>query len=220
MTKTRKLLILGTGTIAEIAAYYFLNDSPYDLVGFANADGQKSKAKEFLDKPVWDWHGAIAQFPQDQVDFFVAIGYQKTNSVRQNRFEQIKELGYRCASYVSSRAMVFTDDIGENCFILENNVLQPCTKINNNVIMWSGNHLGHHSTVHENVFIASHAVISGKCTIGANSFLGVNCCLHDGVTIGEKSVVGAGAIVTESCEPRSVFNPDKTMARVIKRDLI
>lgn len=220
MNEKQKLLIFGTGTIAEIAAYYFLHDSPYDLVGFVNGDEQESKANEFLDKPVWDWKDAISRFPEGQINFFIAIGYQKTNSVRENRFEQVKQAGYRCVSYISSRATVLTEEIGENCFILENNVLQPCTKIEDNVTMWSGNHLGHHSTVEENVFIASHAVISGKCKIGANSFLGVNCCLHDGVTIGEKSVVGAGAIVTESCEPRSVFVPQNTKPRVINRDII
>ena len=81
-------------------------------------------------------------------------------------------------------------------------------------------HVCNQSVIEEIVFIASHAVISGNCRIGRNSFLGVNCCLHDGVQIGEKSVVGASAIVGDSCEPRSVFNPQRTLPRTIKKDII
>jgi len=220
MTQKMKLLIFGTGTLGEIAGYYFSNDSSYDLIGFVDSADFVNDKTLLMGLPVMNWDDACKNFSSNDVHFFVAIGYRKTNSVRQNRYEQIKAAGYTCASYISSRATVLTQDIGENCFILENNVLQPFTVVGNNVTMWSGNHLGHHSIIEDNVFIASHAVISGKCRIGANSFLGVNCCLHDGVSIGEKSVVGAGAIVATSCEPRSLFSPVKTEPRIINRDFI
>jgi tetrahydrodipicolinate N-succinyltransferase len=44
--------------------------------------------------------------------------------------------------------------------------------------------------------------------------------LHDGVKLGHKTVVGAGAIVTKSCEPRSVFIPTKTESRIMDRVII
>jgi sugar O-acyltransferase (sialic acid O-acetyltransferase NeuD family) len=218
--KSKKLLIFGTGTLGEIAGYYFQTDTAYDLVGYVDNTELVKKDTQLLGKPIMTWEESCEKYSSEDVVFFVAIGYRKTNSVRQMRYEQIKESGYCFASYVSTRATVLTESIGENCFILENNVLQPYTEIGNNVTMWSGNHLGHHSVVEDHVFIASHAVISGKCRIGKNSFLGVNCCLHDGVEIGEKSVVGAGAVVTDTCEPRSVFAPDKTAPRIVKRDVI
>jgi len=220
MVNNKRLLIFGTGTLGEIAGYYFQTDTSYELVGYVDSGEYLEENAELLGKPVLSWESACQQYATNDVDFFVAIGYRKTNMVRQARYQQISEAGYHCASYISTRATVLTEHVGENCFILENNVLQPYTVIGNNVTMWSGNHLGHHSIVENNAFIASHAVISGKCRIGANSFLGVNCCLHDGVEIGEKSVVGAGSIVTGSCEPRSVFVPQRTEARVIKRDVI
>lgn len=217
---SNKLLIFGTGTLGEIAGYYFQTDTAYDFIGYVDRSECVAENQQLLGKPVWSWENACSQYSASDVDFFVAIGYRKTNSVRQERYEQIKKAGYRCASYISTRATVLTEMIGENCFILENNVLQPFAVVGNNVTMWSGNHLGHHSVIEDNVFIASHAVISGRCKIGANSFLGVNCCLHDNVEIGSKTVVGAGAIIAESCEPNSVFVPQATKARIIKRDVI
>ena len=218
--KKSNLLIFGTGTLAEIASYYFNADSAYKLIGFVDMPEFAAKQSSLINLPVFSWQKALVEFGKNDVNFFVAIGYQKTNSVRQERYEQIKANGYNCASYISSRASVMTKNIGENCFILENNVLQPFTKIGNNVTMWSGNHLGHHSVVEDHSFITSHVVISGKCKIGRNSFLGVNCCLHDGVEVGEKSIIGAGSIVTKSCVARTVFLPKKTESRVIRRDII
>ncbi len=216
----KKLLIFGTGTLGEIAHFYFCEDSDYEVVGFADIDERIPQSGRLLGKPAIRWSDARTEYDPEAYEIFVAIGYRKSNSIRESRYLEAKAAGYRCATYISSRATVFTDNIGDNCLILENNVIQPFTVVGNNVTMWSGNHLGHHSVIEDNVFVASHAVISGRCRIGANSFLGVNCCLHDGVSIGPKTVVGAGAIVTQSSGPRSVFKPQGTEMRIIGRDII
>lgn len=215
------LLIFGTGTLAEIAAYYLAHDGGYEVCGhtdlpeFLGADTANR-----LGRPVVAWPDARDSFPPDRFAAFVAVGYRKTNTIRRQRFDEVAAAGYRLATYVSPRAINHAETIGANCFILEQNVLQPFTRIGDNVTMWSGNHLGHHSVVEDNCFITSQVVISGKCRIGANSFLGVNACIRDGVAIGPKSVVGAGSIVMKDCPERSVFAPTPTEPRVISRDII
>ncbi len=63
-------------------------------------------------------------------------------------------------SYVSSKATVFPGaPIGDNCFILEDNTIQPFTSIGNNVVLWSGNHIGHHSVIKDHVSFTSHVVL-------------------------------------------------------------
>jgi sugar O-acyltransferase (sialic acid O-acetyltransferase NeuD family) len=216
-----QLLIFGTGTLAEIAAYYLAHDGGYEVCGHTDLP-------EFITPdtaarfhcPVIPWPDARQMFPPDRFAAFVAIGYRKTNTVRRQRFDEVLAAGYGLATYISPRAINHAEAVGVNCFILEQNVLQPFTRIGDNVTMWSGNHLGHHSIVEDNCFITSQVVISGKCRIGANSFLGVNACLRDGVTIGEKSVVGAGSLVMKDCAARSVFAPTPTESRIISRDLI
>ena len=220
MINKKKLVIFGSGTLAEVATYYFEKDTEYELIGYVEDDDFESTKDKLLDRPIFSFSNAVKKFSVSDVDFFVSIGYRKTNTIRQSRYEQVKSAGYSCASYVSPKAVNYSSKIGDNCFILENNVLQPFTIIGNNVIMWSGNHLGHHSILDDNVFVTSHVVISGKCKIGRNSFLGVNSCLHDGVVVGQKSVIGAGSIVSKSCKDRSVFLAESTASRVIERDLI
>ena len=83
------------------------------------------------------------------------------------------------------------------CFIQEDNTLQPFTKIGNNVVMWAGNHIGHHSTIHDHVFFTSHVVLSGHCDVGAFSWFGVNSTIRDYTKIGNGTFVAAGALITK-----------------------
>jgi carbonic anhydrase/acetyltransferase-like protein (isoleucine patch superfamily) len=69
-----------------------------------------------------------------------------------------------------------------------------------NVVLWSGNHIGHHSVIQDNVFVASHAVISGYCDIGKNCFVGVNATIANNIRIGADCVIGAGALVARHVE--------------------
>lgn len=206
-TDKKPLLIFGTGTVAEVSTFYFNVDSDYEVVGYIEDDQSFIKEPEFLGKPIFKLSNVQTKFNPKDIEIFVAIGYQNSNKTRQQRYEMLKNLGYTFATYVSSRASVYTEIIGDNCFILEGNVLQPFVEVGNNVILWSGNHIGHHSTIGSHVFVASHVVISGKCHVGEGSFLGVNCCIHDGVTIGARCLVGAGAVVHKSCAADSLVRP-------------
>jgi acetyltransferase-like isoleucine patch superfamily enzyme len=119
--------------------------------------------------------------------------------------------GYRLVSYLSSRATVFPGfEPKENCFILEDNTIQPFAAIGANVTLWSGNHIGHHSIIEDDVFLASHVVVSGGVRIGQGSFVGVNVTIRDHVTIGKKCVLGAGAVVLEDQPDFSVVAPRGT----------
>ena len=79
---------------------------------------------------------------------FVALSYAKMNQVREAKYADARALGYELVSYVSSRCSFLTQyPIGDNCFILEDNTVQPFVRIGNNVTLWSGNHIGHDSSI-------------------------------------------------------------------------
>lgn len=111
----------------------------------------------------------------------------------------MKKLGYKLVSYVSTKSVFWKDlNMGDNCFILENQTIQPTVKIGNNVIIWSGNHLGHGAVIKDHCYISSHVVISGHSVIGKRSFLGVNSTIKDFVTLGQETFVTMGALVTQN----------------------
>src|SRR4051812_32618927 len=128
------------------------------------------------------------------------------NQARAEKYLAAKALGYELVSYVSSHATVLTRyPHGDNCFILEDNTIQPFVRIGNNVTLWSGNHIGHDSTIDDHCFISSHVVISGHVRVERNCFLGVNATLRNGITVGEHTLVGAGAVIMKSTKPQSVY---------------
>jgi sugar O-acyltransferase (sialic acid O-acetyltransferase NeuD family) len=215
----KKLLIYGTGLIAEVAEFYFRKDSAYQVAAFTNA-GEFIKEDQFSGMALVPFEGLEKTHPPSDYDIFIALGYAKTNQVRQQRFMEAKQRGFSFATYISSRATYYGTPVGTNCFILENNVIQPFVSIGDNVTLWSGNHIGHHSKIRDHCFISSHVVISGGCDIGEYCFLGVNSTLRDNITLGKFVVVASGSIVMKDCEDRCVVQPAESGYRVIKRDVI
>lgn len=201
------IVVFGTGRAAELADFYFTHDSGDRVVGFT-VDGQHLRQPLFLGKPVVPFETLAATFPPRSVRIFVAVGYSKINAVRAAKVAEARAMGYGLASYLSSRATVFPGfELGENCFILEDNTIQPFARVGTNVTLWSGNHIGHHSIIEDDVFIASHVVVSGGVRIGRGSFVGVNVTIRDDVVIGERCVLGAGALVLENQPGFSVVAP-------------
>ena len=74
-----------------------------------------------------------------------------------------------------------------------------------NVVLWSGNHIGHHSRIRDNVFISSHVVVSGSVEIGEHSFLGVNSCVSNNVRVAPRTFVGANVLVSQDTVERGVY---------------
>lgn len=215
----RKLLIYGTGMIAEVAHFYFERDSEYVIEAAVNASDFISEDK-FIGKPVVPFEQIDQIYPPKEADLFIAVGYRETNQVRQARYVEAKVKGYYCPTYISPRATYYGTPAGDNCFILENNVLQPFTSVGNNVMLWSGNHIGHHTQIKDNCFISSHVVVSGNCTINENCFLGVNSTLRDNISLGRFTVVSSGAIVMRDCEERTLVRPQKSSYEIVTKDLI
>lgn len=200
MIKSKKLVIYGIGETADIAYEYFTYDSEYEVMAFT-VDKEYKKSDSHLNLPVVDFETIEKIYSPSQVEVFAASTYNKLNRVRTKMYNAAKKKGYKCASYISSKAFVWHNvELGENVFIFENNVIQHKAKIGNNVVLWSGNHIGHQTIIHDNVYLSSHCVISGFCEIGEYSFLGVNCTFNDNIKLGKDNIVGSGALIVKNTE--------------------
>lgn len=215
----KKLVIFGSGKIAEVLSFYFNKKNDYEVVAFCE-ESKYLKKTEFCSLPVVALEEIVDTYPPSNFCFFVALGYKSHNKIRESRFKLLKSFGYNFANYISKNASYYSSPIGENCFIFENNVIQPYTEIGDNNIIWSGNHIGHHSRIGNNCFISSQVVISGNCTIEDNCFLGVNSTISDGICIGKRSVIGAGAIVLKNVPPNSLVMPEKSRVIELNREIL
>lgn len=206
----KKIVIFGSGDIAELAYFYFKNDSEYSVVAFTLDDSYIESDKLF-GLPMIPFSMVQENYPPKEHEMFIALSYSKINELRKQKYLEAKEKGYKLVSYISSKATILNDNvIGDNCFILEDNTIQPFVKIGNNVTLWSGNHIGHHSTIKDHCFIASHVVVSGGCEIGEQAFIGVNATLRDHIKISDRSVIGAGVLLLNDTEDDSLYIGQKT----------
>jgi sugar O-acyltransferase (sialic acid O-acetyltransferase NeuD family) len=208
----RKLVIVGIGETATLAVEYFTHDSPYSVVGY-------SVERAFLKETVYNGLPVVPldelerHYPPLEFEVFVAVSSTQLNRLRTRLYRTVKEKRYTCASYISSRAFVWRNvEIGENCFIFEDNTVQPFVKIGNNVVLWSGNHIGHNTVIRDYCFLASHVVISGYCNIGENCFLGVNSTVINNITVARDCFIGAGALIQKDTEEGKVYQAVGTEA--------
>jgi sugar O-acyltransferase (sialic acid O-acetyltransferase NeuD family) len=200
-----RVVIFGAGQIGELAHFYFTHDSPHQVAGFT-VDGAYVKEAEFLGLPVVPFEDVEGAFPAASHELFVAVSYTRMNRVRIEKFRQARAKGYRLAHYISSRATVWPGfEPRPNQFILEDNTIQPFARVGENVTLWSGNHVGHHSTIGDHCFVASHVVICGNVTIGQGCFLGVNATIREGLTVGNGCLIGAGALILKSTGDDALF---------------
>ena len=193
-----KIIIFGTGDIAQIANYYFEIDSSYQVVAFT-VDKSYCKNSSYEGKPLVAFEDLATLYPPAEYKLFIALSYAQMNKLRETKYNEAKSKGYTLVSYVSSKCTYLSQfNCGDNCFIFEDNTIQPFVKIGNNVTLWSGNHIGHHSVLQSHNFISSHVVISGHCTIASNCFIGVNATIGHQVTVATETLVGAGSIITKN----------------------
>lgn len=220
-----KLVIFGSAEIASLALFYFRQDSDWDVVAFT-VDDDYVQGDSFEGLPLLAFSEARKRFPPESVSMHVALSYSRLNQLRQAKYNDAKAAGYQLASYVCSRSVFWPDlSIGDNCFILENQTIQPTVKIGNNVMIWSGNHLGHGTHIKDHVYIASHVCISGHCVIGERTFMGVNCTTADFVNVGADCFVTMDVGITRDLPDgavvlgaqSTVLEADDRRAQSIKR---
>jgi sugar O-acyltransferase (sialic acid O-acetyltransferase NeuD family) len=210
-----KVVIFGAGKIADEAYFYLSNDSPHEVVAFT-VDAEHLSAHEKLGLPVIAFANIARDYPPEEFKMFVAVGYQDLNKFRARKYEECKAKGYELITYVSSRASNFGQaEIGDNCLVLEFAVIQPCSRVGNNVFIWSGNHIGHHSSIGDHCYIAGNVVVSGNTRVEPYCFIGVSATLGHEITIGRESLIGAGSLITKDVAEQSVYiTPDTQKFRL------
>ena len=206
----KNAVIFGTGSLAEVVRFYLDRDSDYRVVGFTASD-DRINADSFRNLPLVPFSRATVDFPPDRHEMFIAIGYAKLNRLREQFATEARGKGYRLLSYVCSKATTWGDTvIGDNVFIFEDNTIQPFIEIGDGTILWSGNHVGHHSKVGPFCFLTSHVVISGHCRIGARCFFGVNSTVADSTSIADDNLIGPGTLIQKDTQPGEAYIAERT----------
>jgi sugar O-acyltransferase (sialic acid O-acetyltransferase NeuD family) len=211
-----EVVIFGTGDIARLAHLYFSSDSQHRVVAFT-VDVEFLDRETFQALPVVGFDTVTDRYPPNEFGMFIALSYARMNRLRAEKFAAARMLKYELVTYVSSRCTYLSEHPpGDNCFILEDNTIQPGARIGHNVTLWSGNHIGHDATIADHCFVSSHVVVSGWVRVASYCFLGVNATLRNSISLAPRTLVGAGAVVLADTTEGSVYVPPR--ATVLDRD--
>lgn len=189
-----KIIIFGNNDTASLAHFYLKHNSSHVPVAFS-IDGDYCKESHYENLPIIPFEEITRK--NEEEGFFAPI---YDNKFRERKAKEIKEKGFPLISYISSKATCWSP-VGENCFIMEDNTIQPYVQIGNNIILWSGNHIGHHSIIKDNVFFSSHVVLSGHCVVESYCWLGVNATIKDHIHLAEGTFIAMSSSVTKDTKP-------------------
>lgn len=208
-----KIIIFGVNDFAELAHYYLTTDSEHEVIAFSVDKDYMPERKVFNGLPVVEFENIEEYYSVDEFLFFAPMAPSEMNRLREKIYYSIKRKGYHLINYISSRATILSKFEGDNCFVLEDNTIQPFVKLGSNLVLWSGNHIGHHSIIEDHVMFTSHVVLSGHCHVKKYAVLGVNSAIRDGVIINEGTFVGMGSSIVKNTEPWMVYvgNPAKPL---------
>lgn len=200
-----KIVVFGAGKIAQVAAHYFANDSQDDVVAFT-CDREYATADSFLGRPLVPFDKVDASYPPSRFKMFVALGYHGLNGLRAERYAAAKARGYELVSFISSRAgFPGSLEHGDNCMVLENQIIQPFVRLGSNVFVWNGTLIGHHSRIGDHCWLTSSAAIGGNVELGSHCFLGMNATIGHGVRVEPRCLIGAGALLTRDAAADGVY---------------
>jgi sugar O-acyltransferase (sialic acid O-acetyltransferase NeuD family) len=215
-----KVVVFGVGQWAELAHFYLTHDSAHEVVAFT-LDRHYLREVHYKALPVVAFDEVEQHYPPARYSMFIPMSFKKMNHLRADKYDVAKAKGYELISYVSSKATTWPGfRCGENCFIFEDNTVQPFVEIGNDVVMWSGNHIGHHTVIKDHVTITSHVVISGCCTIEPFCFLGVNATVRDETVIARETLVGMGVVILRDTQAFEVYKVDGTRPAGLRSDQI
>lgn len=200
-----RLVIIGSGQMAEIFCSRFTHSTDYEVTGFA-VDKSFIKESELLGRPVVPFEEIDRHFPAPDFHAFVAIGPVQNNWIRAARFLKLQGKGYRFANYISPRAEISPDaTLGENVSIGDFCVISPFARIGDNVLIGPASLISHHCHVQAHAFLSLHVVMAGSVVVGERAFVGIGAVIRDNMSLGEGCIIGAGATICSDVESNSVY---------------
>jgi sugar O-acyltransferase (sialic acid O-acetyltransferase NeuD family) len=213
----KKVVIFGVGNFSKLV-FTYLKNSSHEVVGFT-VNNHLLKENTFLNLPVTPFEKIKQEFPPENFCLFIAMGHTNNNKNRARIFDECKKLGYELLTYVHPTSIIGEDvKLGENCLILENNVIQPFVTLEDDVIIWSNNVISHDVLIKEHCFIIHNVVISGFVTIEPYCILAANSTIRNRVTIAKESIIGMNALIMKNTVEKGVYAVDSSQRLPLTSD--
>jgi len=207
MSVPQPIVIFGTGPIANVVACYIIRNRTHFICAYT-VDKKHAKTTEF------PFESIQKHYLPENHSMLIVTGYSHMNALRERKYNEAKEMGYKFANYIDPTAIVSSEAIiGNNVIISPRVIIEPFAKIGNGVIIRPQAMVGHDAVIDDFSWIAAHSVIGSMSTIGRRSFIGYNAVVRDKIKIAEQTLVGACAFISKDTQPHEVyFAPHATLS--------
>ncbi len=207
---SKPVILAGTGLNAQVIDGFLRECFGVRAVAFT-VDGSHIASDSFLDRPLVALERVAEIFPPESHVAVNCIGYNGMNRVRGRISAALHDAGYTLPGFVHPSASIGHGTmIGRNPIVAQGVLIEPCSRIGDDVVFWTGAYLGHHSTVADRVYFGPRAAVAGTVDIGANAFIGANATVRSKTAVGEFCLIGAAAYVGRDLPARSVVRPPRS----------
>lgn len=166
-----KIIIYGTNLQAASLFKMITLEGQGVVEGFVVDSGYK-KFEEFQGCKVYELNAMVDAFSPDEYKICLSFGYKNMVHNRKEKFYLCKDLGYRLYSFISNKAIVYTDLIGEGCNIFPGTILEPFVEIGEGSFIECGCVISHHTKIGSFNFLAPGVHFCGDINTGENCFFG------------------------------------------------
>lgn len=203
-----KIFLFGTSEYSEYVYHTIKTEDEIEVIGFT-VDKDHYNEGTFNGLPVFIFENLSKEYDMEECGVLITVGYTQMNLLRKKVYNLCKTLGYRVASYVSSRSICDSDQIGEGVIIMPMAYIPPLTEVGRCSIINIATTIGHTSKIGDFNWFSGNCIMGGNVKVGDNCFFGMNSLLKNGITIGSFTMLGAYSYLNDnSIEGRFYFgNP-------------
>jgi UDP-N-acetylbacillosamine N-acetyltransferase len=212
----QKLVIWGASGHAMVVADIIRLQGEYELIGFIDDLN--------LDRYHTEFFGAYVLGGREQLDLLPKLGVKNLIfgfgdcSARLKLSDFIREKGFLLATAIHPRATIATDvSIGDGTVVAAGAVVNPGSKIGENVIINTCASIDHECMIGSGVHVCPDVHIGCNVIIGQGAWLGIGATVREKVAIGANTLIGAGAVVIETI-PENVVAYGVPAKIIKKRD--
>lgn len=211
-----KAIIFGADQFAEILYYFLRQEDKVEVLAFV-VDKQYRKSDAYMGLPLVDFETVEQIYSPAEFGVYIALGYTNMNTVRETKYREVREKGYRILSYVHPSSVINAKSVGDGLIAMENVTIGYDCQIGDGNVFWANAHVAHHTKMGDFNFFTISVAVAGNIIIGNNCFFGNNCTIKNGIYIADKTLIGAGCYLDKDTHPYEVHVPYRSICLSGKR---
>jgi len=198
----RKIIIFGTGSLAQISCFHLSKMNPGIVAGFV-VDSKYKSSDSLMDLPVTTTEKMLDIFPPESFELLIAIGYSNMRN-RLTTIERLSLKNYNLTNLTSEDGCDGNIN-GVNNIIMPGCIIEPFANIGSHNIIWSGAHICHDVTISNNNFFAAGSIIGGYSNVSDGNFFGFGAIVKENTNILPETLVAAGTVIIKDTEASSKY---------------